>query len=146
LSGEWGPAGFDRRHALDIISSFDVRNWFQLGIVLEADSASPYTLTTGQDENGDGLTGDRPVGVSRNSLRGAAATELDVRLSRTFEISALAGEGGDPTRLSLTIDAFNILNTVNPGEFIGNLSSPLFGQATSASSPRRLQAGLRWSF
>jgi hypothetical protein len=146
LSGEWGPARFDRRHALDIVGSFYVRNWFQLGVVLEADSAAPYTLTTGQDENGDGLTGDRPGGVSRNTLRGAATAELDVRLSRTFEISAFRGEGGDPTELSLTIDAFNILNTVNPGGFVGNMSSPLFGQATSAGSARRLQAGLRWSF
>lgn len=146
LSGEWGPAGFDQRHALDVVGSFDVKNWFELGVVFEAGSASPYTLTTGQDDNGDGLTGDRPAGIARNSLRGAATAELDVRLSRTFEISALRGEGGAPTKLSLTIDAFNLLNTVNPEGFVGNMSSPLFGQATSAGSARRLQAGLRWSF
>lgn len=146
LSGEWGPAGFDRRHSLDVTGAFDVKNWFQLGVVFEADSASPYTLTTGQDDNGDGLTGDRPSGIARNSLRGAATAELDVRLSRTFEISALRREGGDATKLSLTIDAFNVLNTVNRRGFVGNMSSPLFGQATSAGSARRLQAGLRWSF
>lgn len=146
LSREWGPAGFDRRHRLDVVGSFDIKNWFQLGVVFEADSPAPYTLTTGQDENRDGLTGDRPLGVGRNSERGAASTNLDVRLSRTFEVTGLKSADGDPTRLALTIDAFNILNTVNPRGFVGNLSSPLFGQATSAGEARRLQAGLRWSF
>ena len=145
LSREWGPAGFDRRHRLDMAGSFEVRDWFELGVVLEADSGSPYTLTTGQDENGDGLASDRPAGVGRNSARGAGSTELDVRLSKTFDLPAL-GSAGDPTRLGLTIDAFNLLNTVNPGGFVGNMSSPLFGQPTSAGSARRLQAGLRWSF
>ena len=146
LSGEWGPAGFDRRHRFDVVGAFDVRNWFQLGVVCEIDSASPYTLTTGQDENADGLTGDRPAGVSRNSERGAPSTEVDVRLSKTFELPGLRGQDGDPTELALTLDAFNVLNTVNIEGFVGNLSSPFFGQATGADSARRLQAGLRWSF
>lgn len=146
LSREWGPAGFDRRHRLDVVGSFDVKNWFQMGVVFGANSASPYTLTTGQDENGDGLTGDRPLGIGRNSERGAPSMNLDGRLSKTFDAPGLKGKDGDPTRLALTIDAFNILNTVNPDGFVGNLSSPLFGQATSAGAARRLQAGLRWSF
>jgi hypothetical protein len=57
-----------------------------------------------------------------------------------------ASQDGDKTKLSLTLDAFNILNTVNPRGFVGNMSSPLFSQASSAGSARRLQAGLRWSF
>lgn len=144
LSREWGPAGFDRRHRLDLIGSVNVREWFQMGVIFEADSATPYTLTTGLDDNADGLTGDRPVGVGRNTERGEASRELDVRLSRSFAAPALGGD--EPTRLALTLDAFNILNTVNLRGFVGNMSSPLFGQATSAGSARRLQAGLRWSF
>jgi len=146
LSREWGPAGFERRHRLDVVGSFDVKNWFKLGVVFESDSASPYTLTTGQDDNGDGLIGDRPLGVGRNSERGAPSTELDLRLSKTLKVPSVRGLGGEPTSLALTIDAFNLLNTVNPRGFVGNMSSPLFGQPTSARSPRRLQAGLRWSF
>jgi hypothetical protein len=146
LSREWGPAGFDRQHRLDLVGSFDVKNWFQLGLILEVDSAAPYTLTTGQDDNGDGLTGDRPLNIGRNTERGAPKSEFDVRFSKTIKMPPLKASGGDATNLALTIDAFNLLNTVNPRNFIGNMSSPLFGQPTSAGAARRLQVGLRWSF
>jgi len=146
LSREWGPAGFDRRHRFDALGAFDVKDWFQLGVVLEADSASPYTLTTGSDDNGDGIAADRPMGLGRNTERGAPSTELDVRLSKKFSMPAITGRSEEPTSLALTIDAFNMLNTVNLRGFIGNLSSDLFGRPTSAGSARRLQAGLRWSF
>jgi len=145
LSGEWGPAGFDRRHRLDLVGSFDVRDWFQLGVIFEADSASPYTLTTGLDDNEDGLTGDRPAGVGRNSERGAASAEFDVRVSKTFGLPPVSGDT-DGSKLALTLDAFNLMNTVNPRGFVGNMSSSLFGQPTSSGSARRLQAGMRWRF
>jgi hypothetical protein len=131
---------------LDIVGLLEARNWFQVGVVLKARSASPYTLTTGQDDNGDGLTGDRPPEIGRNTARGADSMELNVRLSRTFNTPGVKGQGSDPTKLALTLDAFNVLNRVNLGGFVGNLSSPFFGQATSAGPGRRLQAGLRWSF
>jgi hypothetical protein len=44
------------------------------------------------------------------------------------------------------LDAFNILNHVNYSSFVGNLSSPFFGQAVSARPPRRLQAVFRLRF
>ena len=144
LSREWGPAAFDRRHSFDALGAFEVKNWFELGVVLEMESAPPYTLITGDDDNGDGVAKDRPAGIGRNTERGAGAVELDMRLSRGFDMPGI--RAGEPTRLTLTLDAFNVLNTVNFGDFVGNMRSPLFGQATSAGSARRLQAGLRWSF
>lgn len=146
LSREWGPADFDRRHRFDALGAFDVMDWFDVGVVLEVDSARPYALRTGQDDNGDGIAADRPAGIGRNTERGAASTELDVRLSKRFSGPRLPGGGEEPTRLTLTLDAFNVLNTVNLRGFVGNLSSPLFGRPTGAGSARRLQAGLRWGF
>jgi len=145
LSGEWGPAGFDRRRRVDLLGAVEVRDWFQLGFIFEMRSGRPYTLTTGVDSNGDGRTAERPAGVNRNSERGPGSSELDVRVSRTFDTPAMPG-AEESTRLTVTLDAFNLLNAVNLGGVVGNLRSPLFGQATSASSARRLQAGLRWSF
>ncbi len=146
LSREWGPAGFDRRHRLDLLGALEVPKLFKVGFIYQTRSGRPYTITTGLDANGDGLTSDRPLGVGRNTERGPGSSELDVRFSRSFETPSLPGKEDDPTKLTLTLDAFNVLNQVNLGSPVSNMSSPLFGQATSASSARRLQAGLRWSF
>ena len=146
LSREWGPAEFDRRHRFDTLGALSVKDWFQLGVVLEAESARPYTVTTGIDDNRDGIAKDRPAGVARNTERGAGSLEVDMRLSKELGGPTLFGPGDEPTRLTLVLDAFNVLNTVNPRSFVGNMRSPLFGQPTSAGSARRMQAGLRWSF
>jgi len=69
-----------------------------------------------------------------------------VRLSKKFDTPTIQGRKAEPTSLTVTLDAFNVLNTVNSRGFVGNLSSPMFGQPTSARSARRLQVGLRWSF
>ena len=66
--------------------------------------------------------------------------------------------GGTDKRynLTLSISARNLLNTVNPGQYIGTLSSPLFGKANSlgggfgpggsSGNNRRIDFQLRFSF
>jgi hypothetical protein len=46
----------------------------------------------------------------------------------------------------VSLDAFNILNRANYQNYLGALSSPLFGKPASALPPRRLQAGFRFQF
>jgi hypothetical protein len=71
----------------------------------------------------------------------------------------MMGEGGSSDhRYNVTISASarNILNHVNPGAPVGNLSSPLFGQSTylasgfgpggSSANNRRLEFQVRFSF
>jgi hypothetical protein len=41
--------------------------------------------------------------------------------------------------MTFGIDAFNVLNRVNDIGYIGTLSSPFFGRAVAAHSPRRVQ-------
>ena len=41
---------------------------FNLGVALTANSGAPYSITTGRDDNRDGLANDRPAGVPRNSV------------------------------------------------------------------------------
>ena len=48
--------------------------------------------------------------------------------------------------LTPAVDAFNVFNRVNFVAFVGNLSSPFFGQAVVARPPRRLQLSLRMTF
>ena len=48
-----------------------VRNLL-LSLDVNASSSAPYSIRTGRDENGDLVFNDRPVGVARNTERGAA--------------------------------------------------------------------------
>jgi hypothetical protein len=145
LSGEWGPASFDRRHRLRADGRFRLGRWFALGAILEAASGRPYTLTTGRDDNRDGRALDRPAGATRNALRGPGAFNLDLRWSRPFPLRS-RGLGGDLPAVELAVDAFNVINRVNPTRVVGNRSSPFFGRPVAAEPPRRLQVSLELKF
>lgn len=58
--------------------------------------------------------------------------------------------GGDQNdgryRVELYAQAFNLLNHVNYGSYVGNLRSPFFGDPTSAGPARRLEVGMMFGF
>jgi hypothetical protein len=47
---------------------------------------------------------------------------------------------------TIAVDAFNLPNRVNFSQYIGNQSSPFFGQAVSSLPARRLQFTVRFKF
>lgn len=144
LSGEWSRASFDRRHRLRAYGTLRFPRFFDVGVMLSASSGRPYSLTTGRDTNRDGRANDRPPGVIRNSLNGPGEWTVDLRWSREFPLPASDAGGGASLRLA--VDAFNLLNHVNPTRVVGNISSPFFGQPTGAEPPRRVQFSLRLKF
>ena len=85
-----------------------------------------------------------PAGVARNSLEGPGYADLDLRLSRDVFFDRV--KKGDGPAMTFGIDAFNVLNRQNDVGYIGTLSSPFFGHAVAAQSPRRLQLSLRTRF
>jgi hypothetical protein len=115
---------------------------------------------------------DRPLGLGRNSARGASRWEIGSRLSwgkdfgpdekqaaggpqiRMVRINsgdgavppALPGGGTKKFRLELYAQVSNLLNHTNLGSFAGVQTSPFFGQATSAQAPRRMEVGMRLNF
>jgi len=99
---------------------------------------------TGRDDNHDGLANDRPAGIGRNTLQAPGHSNLDLRWSRDFFLSESKKDRGPVATIGL--DAFNVLNRVNYTSFVGNLSSPFFGQAVAAQAPRRLQLSFRLRF
>jgi hypothetical protein len=143
LSGEWSRADFDQKHRFNLLESYSPGKSFTIGLGVTAASGKPYSLTTGGDIYGTGLTNGRPVGVPRNSLEGPAYIDLDSRLSRDFFLSRKKEKGNV---LTLAFDAFNVLNHVNYVAYVGNLQSPFFGQAVSAYPARRLQITTRFKF
>jgi len=199
---EWGPSFQDVRHRAQAMINVPFFVGARINLQGQAQSASPYNITTGTDNNLDGVVNDRPAGVGRNSARGSARFDLSARLSRQFAFGPQRGQtgngrGGNPQgggngrggnipaggfpgganpqfgqgggpggpggqggpgggnfngggnqRFSaeVWISANNVLNRVNYLNYVGNLRSPFFGQATSAAQARRVEVGMNFRF
>jgi Carboxypeptidase regulatory-like domain len=144
LTGEWARADFDQRQRLNLLESFNAGRSFTIGVGLSLATGKPYTLTTGQDAYHTGLANERPDSVPRNTLQGPGYVDFDLRLSRDFYLSKDKKEKGKV--LTIGFDAFDVINRVNYTSFVGNMSSPFFGEAVSAFPTRRLQLTTRFKF
>ncbi len=144
FSGEWGRADFDQRHRLNLLESYNAGKSFTIGVGLALATGKPYTETTGLDPFHTGLANERPDGVSRNSLQGPGTANVDLRVSRDFFLSKDKKEKGKV--ITIGVDAFDVINHVNFTGYVGDLSSPFFGQAVSAFPTRRLQLTTRFKF
>jgi hypothetical protein len=142
--GEWGRADTDRRHQFQFLGAASLHRWLNLGISASLLSGPPFNITTGRDENGDGLALDRLLGVSRNTGRGPETVGLDVRWYRQFRLDP-SKKDKSPS-VTFSADAFNVLNRVNYQNYIGALTSPFYGRAVATLPARRLQMGLRLQF
>jgi hypothetical protein len=142
LTGEWARADFDRRHRFLLLGRVSAGSLADVGVSFQTTSAGPYNETLGVDLFNNGRGRARPAGVPRNSLEGAPSTTLDLRVSREIKL----GAGKDTRAISLGFDAFNVLNQVNYANFVGTVTSPLFGQPVSARSARQLQFSARFKF
>jgi Carboxypeptidase regulatory-like domain len=144
LSGEWSRADSDQRQRFNILGTMKAGRLFNVGVALQAESGRPYSMTTGRDDNHDGLALDRPAGVRRNSLEGPGYLGLDLRWSKDFLLDGSKKEKSP--KLTAALDAFNVTNRVNYSGYIGNLSSPFFGRAIASRPARRLQLSMRFAF
>jgi hypothetical protein len=173
--GERGPAPGDARHRLFMMMNMSLFRGIRLGTMFRANSATPYNITTGFDDNGDSVSNDRPDGVGRNSARGAAHWDVGTRLSWGFGFGKApepTGQGGRPRlvringddadvlgsmpsmrsagdkryRMEFYVQAYNLFNHTNLINFTGVQTSPFFAQATAAQSGRRIESGMKFSF
>ena len=143
-SGEWARASRDALHRVYVYGNLEAGKLFNLGVVMTGQSGKPYTITTGTDDNRDTRPLDRPIGVARNSSKGPGYFTLDLRWSKDFELRPAANGRG--AQLTISLDAFNLVNAVNFHTPVGSLSSPFFGESVSAEPARRIQITGRVSF
>ena len=143
-AGEWGRADTDRRHQFNFLGTALLHRWASLGASASLLSGIPFNITTGRDDNRDGLAMDRPVGVTRNTGRGPGLASVDFRWFHDFRFRPALKDKGPS--LTLAADAFNVFNRVNFQNFAGALSSPFYGRAFASQPARRLQLGLRFQF
>jgi hypothetical protein len=128
LSGEYARADFVRRHRFNLLGRTTALKLFDLGVGFSANTGGPYNETLGLDLYNNGRGRARPDGVPRNSLTTTGFASLDIRASRDIKL----GAGKDAREVTLGFDAFNVLNHVNYGSFVGTLCS-----RCSASRSRR---------
>jgi hypothetical protein len=140
---EWAPASNDARHRIggNFSQPFFSRR-LAVATYWQLSSATPYTVTTGVDANGDGIFNERPAGFSRNGSRGFAQFYQGAHVGWNLP-RGVAPPGTPPKhRMQIWIEADNLWNRVNRTVISGVLTSPYFGQAIAASQPRRLYFGI----
>jgi outer membrane receptor protein involved in Fe transport len=165
LSLEKGLSDFDVRHRLVVAGEMGLP-WLGLraSTVIQFASGVPFNVTTGLDENYDGINTDRPEGVGRNtgedtplgpvneirrdeglpevaSLRQPSFAQVDIRITKPF----VAGRG--ERRAEAYVQVFNLLNRYNGGPVDGRVTSLYFGRPVGyAGPPRSVEAGLKFAF
>jgi hypothetical protein len=94
---EWGPAAGVARHNVSGMLTSSLTKALKLNLGGTWRSGTPYNITTGRDDNGDGVFNDRPSGVGRNAALTAATWDVNARVSYAFgfgQKQAAAGPGG----------------------------------------------------
>lgn len=168
FSGESARPFWQTRHRVFVSATANLFYKLRLSAQFNAASGTPYNITTGRDNNGDGNFNDRP-GFSdgaqsiltsfgflnpnvvngdfpRNAGTNPATATLDLNLSRMFLVGSKNKSGESRFRLAINVRIANVLNRANLLGTIGVLSSPLFGQPTTANLARRIEFGLRFNF
>ena len=171
-----GPSLQDIRHRVFLLSNYTLPTGLRIGTVFQANSATPYNITTGFDDNGDSNLNDRPASLRRNAARGAGFWDVSTRLSWGFSFGKKpeAHGGGGPQvrilrgdsdaggilgsmgsmpgpndkrfRTEFFLQTTNLFNHANLIAFSGVRTSPFFGQATTSLPGRRMEMGMRFSF
>ncbi|HXV75636.1 MAG TPA: TonB-dependent receptor [Candidatus Polarisedimenticolaceae bacterium] len=162
IDGERARADADRRHRFVWSGDTDLP-WAGLRMsgVLQLSSGLPFNVTTGTDDNLDGILSDRPAGVGRNSgedtplapvnalraehglppvesLDEPSFAQLDLRIYRPFSWRTERGRG------EVYLQVINLFDRENGGLVEGRVASLNFGRViTLAGPPRTLEFGFR---
>jgi hypothetical protein len=169
LAAEWGPAAGDVRHRFNASLNNQIVKNLLASVNVGVNTAPPYSIRTGRDDNGDFVFNDRPAGAGRNTERGAVQWSINPLLGYVFmfgrNISNLppgiavigGGAGGAPTvqtvnqpasryRLQLFLQAQNITNHANYGNYSGTMTSKFFGKPTNVFGMRKIDLGMQLTF
>jgi hypothetical protein len=142
-SADWALSDNDRRHKFDLLGSAQVRRLFVLGVALSLYAGKPVNVTTGRDDNHDGITNDRLPGVARNTMPGPGLINLDLSVAHDFVVSKAPDHA---KTFTLSLNSFNVLNHPNYVTYVGVMASPSFGRPVQAQPPRRLQMDMQFKF
>jgi hypothetical protein len=104
-----GPLNTDARHRLTLSAVYQGPWGVNVDGIFRYHSATPTTIYSTNDPNGDGFRYDLLPGGSVNSVRTHSFSQLDLRLSKTFTVG--------PVGLELIAEVFNLFNEKNPSSY-----------------------------
>jgi hypothetical protein len=156
IEGEWGRSRADEEWRVVLSGVFRLPAGFTVAPVYQYGSGQPWNRRLGYDFNGDGRLSDRAEGVPRNSEDGPDFKQLNLRITKAFDI-------GVDAELELIVEAFNLFDTVNydpssvdSAEYLAGptladpeaqyIPNPNFGEYAATLDPREIQVGLRYRF
>ena len=154
-SQDVGPGDFSQPHRFTLTAVYNTHfsfanratsllaNGWTVTARMVAQSGLPFSALTGQDNNGDLLFNDRPVGSSYNAYRLPSYVEVDFRLARDFHVR----EHNTVQFIAEVFNAPNKLNVTNVNKTFGPGTTPnaTFNTATSAETARQFQLGIRFT-
>lgn len=164
IQGEKGRADGDRLHRLVLSGDIPLPFWgLRSSAVLQLSSGIPYNVTTGQDDNYDGILSDRPAGVGRNEGEDSSLEAINaVRDQEVVPLEPLRSVPEEPSFMQFDLrlykqfwvkekgssevflQVFNLFDHENAGLIEGRAISPNFGRTiTLAGPPRTVELGLR---
>jgi hypothetical protein len=142
-----GHPGANPKHTFDSSINSRLPLNVYLTTTISAKSGSMYNVTTGRDDNQDGITNDRPVGVPKFNAVGPGYFNVSFNFSKAFQLRRSAGNGGGSgPQVNVFADLNNAFNMTHFGTPSGVMTSPFFGKPTNATSPREIEAGMRFQF
>ena len=168
-AGEWGPVpGEIRKHRFNIgINSNALKN-LNANLNLNGSTGTPYTITTGFDDNGDLVFNDRPAGVGRNTQWTPGQWTVNANFNysiaigkktaagpggitgiaiRNGEVSVMSGGPAPPKyRLGIAANIFNLTNHANFIGYSGTMTSPFFLQPQNFQQMRKVDIMLNFQF
>jgi len=165
IPGERGRSDSDRRHRFVLFGAAGLP-WLGLRVSgsVSLSSGAPFDVTTGKDDNLDGITSDRPKGIGRNTGAGTnlgpvnalrranglapirtlnepTFAQVDLKLARPFLFRTGKGSG------EMYVQIYNLLDRFNGGPVEGAVLSDNFGKPVGlAGPPRTVEVGLRLGY
>lgn len=170
LSGESARPLWQARHRAFVAGTLNLPWMLRISPIINVASGTPFNITTGRDNNGDGNFNDRPseagsgavgavttpLGVfdpsvvngtlPRNSETNPSTIFMDLNVSRVFVLGKKTVSEDNGYQLAVNVRVSNLFNHTNPSGLNGVLASPFFGRANNAFPSRRIELGLRFSF
>ena len=104
-----GPLNTDARHRVTLSAVYQGPWGVNVNGIFRYHSATPVTIFSSNDPNGDGFRFDLLPGDHVNSQRGHSFSQLDMRLSKVFNVG--------PVGLELIAEVFNLFNEKNPAGY-----------------------------
>jgi hypothetical protein len=169
-NGEWARPYWQATHRAFVAGVVFLPGKLRASPSLNFASGTPFNITTGIDNNGDGSFTDRPsfVGpgaigaistpfgemspnvingtLARNFGTSPATATLDLDLARDFVFGRKGATNDGRYTLTLNVRTSNLTNRVNVGTLNGVLTSQFFNRANSAAPARKIEFGLRLAF